>query len=548
MNTCNNCQNTFEITEIDRGFYKKFDVPEPSYCPSCRQQIRLTQSNQMNLFKRKADESENVVVSCYPPEFKGKVYAQEHWHSDRWNTLDFGRDFDFNRPFFEQFKELLYVVPRPALYTGYRFDDNSEYSNFAGKNRNCYMIFDSDMNNDCYYSHGINSCKNTLDCTRSKSCEISYECVDCINCFRLFYSQDCEGCGDSAFLKNCISVRNSFMCSNLKNKEYYIFNQPYSEEKYKKLMNSLVKHSALAGYFRDWQEFKFRFPQKAMHGTQNENVLGDYLVNCKDASYCFDCNDLWGGRYCFRCFGDSKDCMDCDEFGDNAELCYDCLVTGYGSTNCMFCFWCLSNCHDLYYSFHSAFSSQSFGCAALSRNKYCILNKQYEKEDYLKIKERIIQHMKETGEWGRFFPVEMSDFPYNLTIAQEYFPLTKAEVLAKGWKWRDRDESDYKPADTQIPDDSKVAEPSICKALFACVDCGRNYRILEQELRFYKEQGVAIPKKCFFCRHKARFNLRNKMIIYDRKCDKCGIDVKSTYEPGSPWIVYCEQDYQNSLC
>ena len=155
--------------------------------------------------------------------------------------------------------------------------------------------------------------------------------------------------------------------------------------------------------------------------------------------------------------------------------------------------------------------------------------------------------MKETGEWGEFFPDTLSDFAYNESIANEFFPLSKEEALAKGYRWREPDKKEYKPATVQVPDDSQTADPSICNELFACENCSRNYKIVEQELKFYKSQGVPIPKKCFFCRHRNRFNLRNKRTIYDRKCDKCGVDIKTTYSPESPWTVNCEKCYLESL-
>ena len=45
---------------------------------------------------------------------------------------------------------------------------------------------------------------------------------------------------------------------------------------------------------------------------------------------------------------------------------------------------------------------------------------------------KIIEHMKKNNEWGRFFPMEYSPFAYNDSLASEYFPLSKEEVLKRG--------------------------------------------------------------------------------------------------------------------
>ena len=288
MKKCKVCKIGFEVTDWDRDFYKRMNVPEPTLCPSCRQQRRLVYTNQINLYKRKCDATEKEIISHYDQNTPLKVYHQDYWISDKVENIEYGRDFDFNRPFFEQWYDLTKVVPRSALFGGLQFNENSEYVNYAGYNKNCYMIFDSDFNWDCYYSLGLNKSKNTIDCLRSKECELCYECVDCYRSYSLFYSQDCDNCSNSAFLKNCIGCKHCFMCSNLKNKEYFIFNKKYNKVTYEKLMNSLSKHSELQKYFKNWNAFKVQYPQKCLHGFQNENVLGDYLVQSKDSDFCFD--------------------------------------------------------------------------------------------------------------------------------------------------------------------------------------------------------------------------------------------------------------------
>jgi hypothetical protein len=39
--------------------------------------------------------------------------------------------------------------------------------------------------------------------------------------------------------------------------------------------------------------------------------------------------------------------------------------------------------------------------------------------------------MQTTGERGEFFPAQMSTFGYNESIANDFYPLTKQEALAK---------------------------------------------------------------------------------------------------------------------
>ncbi len=544
---CTQCKSQFEITTKDKDFYKKMYVPEPGLCHNCRQQKRLIYQNQINLYKRKCDGSGEEIISHYHPDSPLTVYKQAYWYSGKWDALEFGRDFDFNRPFFEQWYDLYKVVPRPALFGGFSFNENSEYVNYAGYNKNCYMIFDSDFNWDCYYSLGLNKSKNSIDCLRSKECELSYECVDCYRSYKLYYSQDCDNCSSSAFLKNCIGCKHCFMCSNLKNKEYFINNQKYNKTTYEKLMKSLSRHYEIQKYLKNWNDFKVKYPQKCTHGFQNENVLGDYLVQSKDSDYCYDSMELWDCKYFYRSFGSAKNCIDCDECGDNAELLYESSVCGFNIQNFRFDAFCIQQSSNLDYCQYCNWSSNCFGCAGLIRNKYCIFNKQYTKEEYNELVPKIIEHMKTYGEWGENFPEKYSDFAYNETLAHEYFPLTKEEALATGYRWRDPDKKEYLSATSQIPDDSIEADQSICNELFACELCSRNYKIIEQELKFYKEQGVPIPKECFYCRHAHRFAMRNPRKIIDRKCDKCSVDIKTTYSTDRQEKVYCEKCYLETV-
>lgn len=67
----------------------------------------------------------------------------------------------------------------------------------------------------------------------------------------------------------------------------------------------------------------------------------------------------------------------------------------------------VENCHS---------SRDLFGCSGIRHGKYCILNKEYSKKEYFKLKDKLIEHMKKTEEWGEYFPSKMSHFGYNETI------------------------------------------------------------------------------------------------------------------------------------
>ena len=129
--------------------------------------------------------------------------------------------------------------------------------------------------------------------------------------------------------------------------------------------------------------------------------------------------------------------MDYDIYGEQSELIYEAIMTGSNIYKSAFCFANWSGSSDIYYSVFTEGCTCCFGCVSLRHKSYCILNKQYTKEEYETIVPRIIAHMRETDEWGEFFPASISPFGYNETVAQEHFPLTRTEALAKGFNWSD---------------------------------------------------------------------------------------------------------------
>lgn len=561
VRTCKNCAKKFEITDSDLAFYdkvspvfegKKFMVPPPTLCPDCREIRRLAQTNQINLYKRKCDATGKDIISNYHPSSPFKVYHQEYWWSDAWDPMQYGRDFDFKRPFFEQFKELSLAVPRPNVFTGYQYDENCEFTNGAGKNKNCYLIFDADYNQDCYYCYSLDHGISSQDCLRCRATELCYECVGSKQCYNCRYVENSSNCTDSAFLNECFSCKNCFMCFNLQHKDYYIFNKPSTKAEFEKYMKMLSSRANIEKMQNDFQQFKLKFPQKYMHGIQNENVTGDYLYNCKNVFKSFDSNEAWDCRYIYQSFGSSvKDCMDFDQCGDFAEMDYETSMCGYNANNVKFSSFCLDQVSDLMYCDHCHFSSNLFGCVGLKRKKYCILNKQYSKEDYEKLLPKIIEHMQKTRvhgtvEWGEFFPLQLSNFAYNESLAMDYAPISREEAVTKGLRWLD-EEKQKTPQKNQIPDNIAQVPDAILKEILACTQCGSNFKIIPQELEFYKKLLIPIPTKCFKCRHYRRIKSRNPRKLWDRNCAKCGAGIQTSYAPDRPEIIYCEKCYLEAV-
>ena len=192
-------------------------------------------------------------------------------------------------------------------------------------------------------------------------------------------------------------------------------------------------------------------------------------------------------------------------------------------------------------------SKNVFGCVSLNHGNYCILNKQYTKDDYEILVPRIIEHMRTTGEWGQHFPSRYLPFGYNETVAQEYFPLTRTQAIESGYSWRDAEEDvpqvERIISADQVPDSIDDVPDDILQWAITCQASGRPFKIIKQELAFCRSMRFPIPRSHPDERHRRRMALRNPRKLWSRQCAKCQKDIQTTYAPDRPEIVYCEECY-----
>jgi hypothetical protein len=541
---CIQCKKTFTHSKEDLDFYKKFEVDPRDICFDCGQKQQLCFRNERVLYNRKCDATGENIVSIYAPESPYKVYKKDYWISDKWDAIKYGRPFDFTKTFFEQFKQLQLDVPRTSLVNV--SPENSDYCNMCAYNKNCYLVFGGDFNEDCMYGTLCMHNSDSLDIDYSNENELTYMMDNSMNCYGSRFVWDSKSCVNCAFVTDCIGCKDCMFCSNLKNKSYCMDNVQLSKEEYQKRQTELLT----GGYkkqLKNWQKFlKLRENRITKYGhiLSCENSTGDYLKNCKNCHNVFDVSnseDVRNGIYAEK----AKDCFNISLVGHDSELAF-CSISIMAVSNVKYSYYVFDSA-DVDYSEQITGSQNLFGCEGLHHKKYCILNKQYSKEEYENLRAKIIEHMKKTGEWGKFLPQNLSCFGYNESTAMRYYPLTKERALAEGFKWRDEDIKVYKAQTYQIPDNIKDVPESITEETLACESCKKNFRVIAKELEFYKKQNIPVPHNCAECRHKERFALRNSYKLYDRKCAKCKADIQTTYAPNRHEIVYCESCYLKEI-
>jgi len=551
VKNCGQCGEKFEITDEDLKFYesvspvfdwKKFQIPVPKLCPSCRQQRRLSMRNERSLYHRKCDLTGKEIVSIYSPESPYKVYDQMEWWGDKWNPLLYGRDFDFSKTFAENFRVLYLEVPHMSLYT--INCENSYYTNYALEQKNCYLIFGGGKNEDCMYGKFISRCKDCVDCLGVYACENCYQGAGSDDCYGCKFFTHCRNCSECLMIEECSGCRNCIACFGLKQKQFCILNKQYDQQDYEKIAEDFkyLTPEKIEDLKSRLLSFKRELPHIQSHIYASENCRGESVYNCRNCKHAFDSKDSEDCKFIHFTpkTNDTYDCSFCSPYG--TRFCYNvCSTVDLESSMCCFYVWYGIN---LRYSMECHHCQDIFGSVGLKMKQYCVFNKQYSKEQYEKLVAKIITHMQKTGEWGEYFDYQTSPFYYNETIAKEYFPLDKKGVEKLGAKWLDEKPEMAKEGQYFTPPaDIRDVNEDICGKVLKCETTGRVYKILPQELKFYKRIGLPIPRVCSDQRHYDRIKLHGYYRLWNRKCDKCGKGIETVYRPEDKETVYCEECY-----
>ena len=580
---CQNCKQSFTVDEADFRFYEKIKVPPPTFCPECREIRRIAFRNERALYKRKCDLCGREVVARVSPDKPYPMYCKECWWSDNWDSLSYGREYDFSRPFFEQFKELLNSVPHISLFSTNTV--NSDWVNQETDDRNCYLNVGGHYNEDSGYNTYELYGKNSFDNFWIFRSEFGYSNINCERCYRISFSRECSDCIDTFFSADCRNCTNIIGCAGLRNKQHYIFNKPYTKESYQGFLKQhpLSSRGAVRELQQQAEAVRLAKPHRFAYIIQSINASGHFITQSRNVRNCWNAEKVEDSKNLYIA-AEVKDCYDATSQGAS-ELTYEC-ASGGGFRTSKFILYSMSgdplksiHSYDLEYGYGVVNSRNCFGCVAVRNKEYCILNTQYSKTDYAQLTSNMKQHMNDMPytdkkgriyKYGEFFPTELSPFGYNETVAQEYYPLTREGALEKGYQWSDYESgTKYEFSDYEIPDDIRDVKNDILEKVLKCEVSGKAYRIISMELEFYRTMGLPIPRRAPLQRHKDRMAKLLPRKSWKRQCqcagaksdngvytntathrhghNHCIVEFETPYVPKRLEMVYCEQCYQSEV-
>jgi len=329
------------------------------------------------------------------------------------------------------------------------------------------------------------------------------------------------------------------MCSNLRNKQYCIQNTQYTKEEYAEIIKqySLNSYSRLTEYET---QFTSMLQNTALHradyNTRSEQSSGNYLEGCKACENCFflqeseNCTNTLRGLKCKDVSYSIGALAERAIYSGVDGYMYDTLVTSHNS-NCRYSEY-LDFCDDCEYC---------FACVSLKKKKYCIFNKQYEKEEFKKTREQIIKTMKKEGSWGKFFPLSFAPCGYNSSIAQVYFPETRESIIALNGLYDEPYElGNNNYSHTEIPDSIQDIPDSFSSQALICPVTKRRFNIAPRELHFLREHNISAPRHHPDYRVLKNFSKLANTQSYQSICALCSINIAHYYPP--------EWEYKKIIC
>jgi len=547
---CGQCKQSFKVEKEDIDFYKMLRVPPPKKCPNCRQRNRRAFINYTTIFKRScsAPGHSEKIISQVPENSAFPVYDFDYYWSGEWDPLSYGREYDPDASFFDQFRNLLDRVPQPAS-TRDPMSVNSEYTTYGIQLKNCYYVFGGLSSENVSYSNWPIRTKDSLEILVSRDSERCYEVIEidhCYNCRFVYFSGNCL---DSDFLYDCQNCDHCFGCVNLRNKKYHFFNKPLSKEEYEKKKREidLGDREIIVRWQKEFEEFLEKSPKRITFNVRTVNSVGNFLKNCEDCYHCFFLADGQHNRYTEIELG-CKDSMDL-LLGGSPSKCYE-TVSPYDGSGLRFSTNCRGECLDSEYSLNIKDSSDCFGCIGMENKRFCIFNKQFSEEEYWLKVDEIKTAMLERGEYGEFFPMSFSPFPYNSTIAHLSFPITEKKAAGKNLWWQEPQTSEFSGrvlSKNEIPKNIRDVKDDILDGAVRCEVTEKPFRIIREELEFYRRQNLPIPMIHPAERLRSRFSWMGFFNFAEADCVKCGSKIIGNISKNFDKNIYCQSCYNKEI-
>ncbi len=397
----------------------------------------------LNLYKR------NGKICRYPDIGRIKILDDTAYK----NASAYFWDYNLEKSFFENFQDFQDIFPFEHLFQ-FTNNENSDFADgvFWAKNTYLSFIVGFMSENVAYSALCYNNIHNIYNSFHA--------CVHCSNIYmsggineshNIFYSRYITNSSNIWFSTNLIWCHECIGCDGLENQQYMIKNVQYTKEDFAKKKQEILADK------ESFENIYAHIRQKKWKNYASENVDGDYIVkssNIENGSWVVNIHDARNVVIANGANG-SRDFYDGFDVGMNSDNFYAVMwawsTTGW--TGNLYCSLQITDSSWIYYSQYMLNCHHCLGCIGLKNQSYCILNKQYSKEEWEILAEKIFASMETDGTIGKFFPASMCPFYFNDTMAYVFDPsFTKEEIENAGYLWRDE------PIRADIPEGMRIVK------------------------------------------------------------------------------------------
>ena len=254
------------------------------------------------------------------------------------------------------------------------------------------------------------------------------------NNYNIFYSRYITNCNNIWFSSNLIWCSECINCDDLQNKKYCIENKEYSKEEYLKKKKEILKDK------KEFLNYYKKINKKALN-YNSKNVSWNALYFSENAhnSYFLKRIKNANNTMVWDWFDFCENVYDSFDIWINSKDLYWCFWVWLNSTNIYLSWGSWENSSNIFYSYALGSCSHCIWCIWLKNKSYCILNKQYSKQEWEELSDKIFSQMEKDWILWDFFPWELNPFYFNDTMAWLLWDFTKEEVEKEGYMWRDKE-------------------------------------------------------------------------------------------------------------
>ena len=446
------------------------------------------------------------VICRYPDtERVGKIIPARQFDENRYMLTFGGRAYDENKTFFQNFQDMYKTINLWATLA-YGDNENTEFADDTYNAKNVYLSFAvvSDVSNILYSFLAKDHTNNVLNSVSvAYQSENVYMSNGITGWYNIFFSRFVSDSSNIWFSTNLIGCQECMFCDDLQNQSYCINNKQLDKETYKMKKEEFLKQKKM---FLTWYQ---NLPTKGINRA-SMNVEGSAITkshNIENGSIVYQVDT---GRNLIMAWWDVWDKHMYDVilwWSIQAEDIYGGALIGIHSNNIYCSINATVNSSNIYYSHSMNSCSYCLGCFGLQNKSFCILNKQYSKEERFELANKIFAQMD--GEWtlGDFLPGRINPFYFNDTMAYLIDnSFTKEEVEKDGYMRRDAEIKTDIPAWADVitiqdldlfqwfnDKGKREIYPEIMQKVIKD-DKGNFYRIVKIEYDFLMKYGLPIPE------------------------------------------------------